>query len=79
MHVIDNDFSFDFRKSQKEVLKEVGRKEYVDFDSDLRKRFATDGLGAKRGKGFLGFVYGNDIGKVCKEFFETEQARRNGN
>ncbi|KAK4119017.1 FAD/NAD(P)-binding domain-containing protein [Parathielavia appendiculata] len=68
----------DFRKSQKEVLKEVGRKEYVDFDSDLRKRFARDGLGAKRGKGFLAFVYDHDIGKTWKEFVECDQARRKG-
>jgi salicylate hydroxylase len=79
VQVTDDDARFDFRKSQKEVLKEVGRKEYVDFNSDLRKRFAKDGLGAKRGKGFLGFVYGNDIGKACREFFESEDARRNGN
>ncbi|KAL2130093.1 hypothetical protein VTI74DRAFT_6914 [Chaetomium olivicolor] len=69
----------EFRKSQKEVLMEVGRKEYIDFDSDLRKRFAKDGLGAKRGKGFLAFVYDHDIGKTWKEFVESDQARYNGN
>ena len=55
----------------------MGRKEYVDFDSDLRKRFASDGLGAKRGKGFLAFVYQHDIGETWKEFVESHQALRN--
>ncbi|KAK3897565.1 hypothetical protein C8A05DRAFT_38881 [Staphylotrichum tortipilum] len=65
----------DFRKSQAAVLKEVGRKDYADFDGDLRKRFGSDGLGAKRGKGFLAFVYQNDIGQTWKEFVECDQAR----
>jgi salicylate hydroxylase len=60
------------------VLKEVGRKDYVDFDGDLRQRFSKDGLGAKRGKGFLAFVYNNDIGQTWKEWVESDQARLNG-
>ena len=48
----------------------------MDFDGDLRKRFASDGLGAKRGKGFLAFVYQNDIGQTWKEFVESDRAQR---
>ena len=77
VRVTDSGVRADFRKSQKEVLKEVGRKEYTDFDGDLRKRFSSDGLGAKRGKGFLAFVYQNDIGETWKEFVESDQALRN--
>ncbi|KAK3356642.1 FAD-binding monooxygenase [Lasiosphaeria hispida] len=62
-----------FRQSQAKFLKEVGRKEYDDFDGDLRRRFASDGLGAKRGKGFLSFVYDSDIGKAWSEFLESDK------
>ena len=48
----------------------------MDFDGELRKRFASDGLGAKRGKGFLAFVYQNDIGQTWKEFVESDRAQR---
>ncbi|KAK5658149.1 hypothetical protein OQA88_2122 [Cercophora sp. LCS_1] len=68
---------FEYRQSQKKVLEEVGRKEYNDFDGDLRRRFSSDGLGARRGKGFLGWVYDSDIGKTWQEFVESDQARRN--
>jgi len=70
---------FQFRESQKAVLKEVGRKDYDDFDSELRRRFSSDGLGARRGKNFLGFVYQSDIGKTWREFVENDNARRGGN
>lgn len=75
VHHTDKHDRFKFRQTQKKVLEEVGRKEYDDFNSDLRKRFSTDGLGAKRGKGFLGWVYGSDIGKTWKEFVEKDQAQ----
>ncbi|KAK0710625.1 hypothetical protein B0H67DRAFT_646067 [Lasiosphaeris hirsuta] len=67
-----------FRQSQAKALKEVGRKDYEDFDGDLRQRFASDGLGAKRGKGFLSFVYDSDIGKTWTEFLEGDKLRRRG-
>ncbi|KAH8903563.1 FAD/NAD(P)-binding domain-containing protein [Coniochaeta sp. PMI_546] len=68
---------FEFRQSQKKVLEELGRKEYTDFDGDLRRRFSADGLGARRGKGFLSWVYETDIGKTWEEFIEKDRARWN--
>ncbi|KAK4139500.1 monooxygenase [Dichotomopilus funicola] len=67
-----------FRESQKENIKKMAQAVWDDFDAELRRRFASDGLGVKRGQGFLSFVYSGDIGKTWKEFVESEKARNRG-
>lgn len=64
-----------FRESQKENIKKMAQTEWDDFDAELRRRFSSDGLGVKRGQGFLAFVYASDIGETWRAFVERENAQ----
>jgi salicylate hydroxylase len=67
------DFRYQFRDSQKAHLQKAREDTRENFDNTLRTRMNEVGLAGRRPKGWMDWIYKNDIEKVWEGYIEAEK------